>query len=113
MLARLGSDAAPCRAGSATAYSFSDDPEKLAEYAWYFDNSNETTHQVGKKKPNAFGLFDMHGNVSEWVLDAHTADGYKKFAGKPHKAADAIAWPTKLFPPPLEIGVMAWSATAP
>jgi len=42
---------------------------ELGEYAWYFDKSSKQTHTVGKKKPNAWGLFDMHGNVSEWVED--------------------------------------------
>ena len=87
-----------CRAGSDKAYGYGDSPENLKDYAWYFENSDETTHQVGKKKPNAWGLFDMHGNVGEWVLDEYTADGYKKFTGKSLKCSDAVVWPTKLFP---------------
>jgi len=77
-----------CRAGTTTAYSFGDDPSKLGEYAWYGANSNKVTgnrkyQKVGEKKPNPWGLHDMHGNVAEWVLDAYD-DGtfYKSLAGK-------------------------------
>jgi formylglycine-generating enzyme required for sulfatase activity len=59
-----------CRAGTTTAYSFGDDPKELGEYAWYYDNADDTYHKVGTKKPNPWGLFDC-GNVAEWVLDAH------------------------------------------
>jgi formylglycine-generating enzyme required for sulfatase activity len=71
-----------CRAGSKTAYSFGDDPEKLGEYAWYYDNSDEKYQKVGTKKPNAWGLYDMHGNVAEWVLDQYVPDIYSKAGDK-------------------------------
>jgi formylglycine-generating enzyme required for sulfatase activity len=71
-----------CRAGTTTAYSFGDDPDKLGDYAWTMDNSEEKYQKVGQKKPNPWGLHDMHGNVAEWVLDQHTTDFYGKFAGK-------------------------------
>ena len=63
-----------CRAGTTTKYSFGDDEAKLGEYAWYFANSESKYQPVGTKKPNPWGLFDMHGNVAEWVLDAYVTN---------------------------------------
>jgi formylglycine-generating enzyme required for sulfatase activity len=87
-----------CRAGTTTAYSFGDDASKLDDYAWHYDNADDKTHEVGLKKPNPWGLYDVHGNVGEWVLDAYSEDGYKRLEGKTTKAADAVNWPTKLYP---------------
>jgi len=60
-----------CRAGSSSKYFFGDNENELAKYAWYNKNSNASYHKVGQLPPNAFGLYDMLGNVSEWVLDQY------------------------------------------
>ena len=68
-----------CRAGSKTAYSFGEDAGMLGEYAWFEDNSDDQTHMVGQKRPNAWGLHDMYGNVVEWCLDQYEPDAYQRF----------------------------------
>lgn len=63
-----------CRAGSASAYSFGDDPAELDTHAWHYGNSDEVFQKVGRKAPNDWGLHDMHGNVAEWTLDQYDPD---------------------------------------
>ena len=63
------------RAGTDTAYSFGNDASQLGAYGWYTTNSNARTHPVGQKLPNGFGLYDMHGNVWQWVQDCYS-DSY-------------------------------------
>jgi len=70
-----------CRAGTNTRFSFGEDDTDLDDYAWYARNSEKMTHPVGQKKPNAWGLYDMHGNVFDWCLDRYPApDHYGPFA---------------------------------
>ncbi len=77
------------RAGSSAAYSFGDDVKQLSIYAWYRDNASGTTHPVGQKRSNAWGLYDMHGNVWEWVQDIYDSDAYKKRAAAGSAAVDS------------------------
>jgi formylglycine-generating enzyme required for sulfatase activity len=86
-----------CRAGSKTAYSFGERAEKLGEYAWYAGNSDSSPHPVGRKKPNAWGLYDMHGNVAEWCIDQYDKDFYARTrqatAGSPVLLPDERRYP--------------------
>ncbi len=75
-----------CRAGSSTQYHFGDSPAELTHYAWFENNSGERTAPVRRKKPNAWGLFDIIGNVWEWCADRWHED----YTGAP---CDGSPWP--------------------
>lgn len=85
-----------CRAGTTTAYSFGDDPADLDEYAVFIENSDDQYEIVGTKKPNPWGLHDMHGNVSEWVLDQYHEDTYAKRADQ--AVENPLSIPSTLYP---------------
>jgi len=86
-----------CRAGTKTAYSFGNDAKQLDAYAWYYDNAGDKYQKVGKKKPNPWGLYDMHGNVAEWVLDQYTED-YLAVTKKEGVIKNPLAIPRTLYP---------------
>ena len=86
-----------CKAGTDTAYSFGDDAGELSNHAWHLGNSRFQYQKVGQKSPNAFGLYDMHGNVWEWVLDQFIP---------PHKKA-----PAEVLVDPLNIPDSLYSRT--
>lgn len=70
-----------CRAGSSSPYFFGTDDNELEKYAWYNKNCNKTYHKVGQLKPNAWGLYDMLGNVAEWVMDQYDENYFSKMNG--------------------------------
>jgi len=85
-----------CRAGSTTAFSFGDDDGDLDEFAWWHLNSGGTSQRVMTRRPNAWGLYDMHGNMSEWVLEQYAVDTYA------NRLPDAFGAPIR--PPVTRLG---------
>ncbi len=98
-----------CRAGTKTAYSFGDDPADLGDYAWYAKNSGSKYQKVGRKKPNPWGLYDMHGNVAEWTLDQYDPDYYSKFTS----ALVDAPWNKATKPYPHSVRGGGWDDAAP
>ena len=85
-----------CRAKTTTAYSFGDDVKKLGDYAVFVSSSGGAYKQIGTKKPNPFGLYDMHGNVMEWTQDQYVDDYYQQVASG--KVKEPYAPTTTLYP---------------
>ena len=71
-----------CRGGTNRAFGVTDDPAAIGDYAWYVDNSGETTHAVGEKPANPWGLHDMNGNVSEWTLGQYSVNFHEMLAAE-------------------------------
>ena len=92
-----------CRAGTTTPYYFGSDAAQLGEYAWYSANSGGKYQKVGTKKPNAWGLFDMLGNVMEWTLDQY----------EPYKSGDQVdPWIKPTAPYPIAVRGGSWNDPA-
>lgn len=85
------------RAGSQTDYFYGNDESHLADYAWYAENSDGKTQPIGKKKPNAWGIHDMLGNVSEWTFDQYDATYYDSLATE-RRVSNPSKFPHELYP---------------
>ena len=81
------------KAGTNSAFSFGEHKEKLGQYAWFSENSHGTFHKPGKKLPNPWGFYDIHGNVAEWVVDAYTKPEYTQ-----ETVLNPVVFPKTLYP---------------
>jgi formylglycine-generating enzyme required for sulfatase activity len=97
------------RAGTTTTYFFGDDKAKLGEYAWFEQNSDFKYQKVGKKKANPWGLYDIYGNVVEWVLDQYNPDFYKQSAAN---AGSVDPWNKATKPYPHAVRGGSWDDEA-
>ena len=97
------------RAGTTTAYFFGDDKSKLGEYGWFEQNSDFKYQKVGKKKPNPWGLYDICGNVVEWVLDQYDPDYYKQCASN---GGTVDPWNKATKPYPIAVRGGSWDDEA-
>ena len=97
-----------CRAGSRTAYPFAKDTAGLGQYAWYKNNSENKYHKTALKQPNAWGLYDMLGNVAEWTLDQYD----ETYFNRPDASKDPLITPTTRHPRTLKGGNYADDAAA-
>ena len=84
-----------CRAGTASPFSFGDNDQNMDQYAWYIANSRGNFQPIGQKMPNPWGLYDMHGNVAEWVLDVYDEIGYENL---PNGTEDPLITKDVLYP---------------
>lgn len=98
-----------CRAGTSTTYYFGNDIKELSKYAWYAGNSNEKYQKVGQKQPNAWGLFDMLGNVSEWTMDQFDEQYLSNLA---NNTKDPLTEPVSRYPKTVKGGGFSDSAVA-
>ncbi|MDO8367172.1 MAG: SUMF1/EgtB/PvdO family nonheme iron enzyme [Saprospiraceae bacterium] len=81
-----------CRAGAKTIFSWGDNTKQAGDFAWFYDNSAGSYQKVGTKNPNAWGLYDMHGNVAEWTLDFYIPDYFQRLDSV---SVNPIIFPTK------------------
>lgn len=85
------------RGGTTTAFSWGDDADAIEDYAWFFDNADSGPETVATKKPNPYGLHDMHGNVAEWAVGQYSEEGYDWLKAESNATA-AVQWPETAYP---------------
>jgi len=101
-----------CRGGTTTAYSWGDDSDEVGEHAWYFENCDEGPGKGSQKKPNPFGLYDMHGRVAEWTMDGYDEQGYGDLPqDRVLDVFEVVRWPESASPGVVRGG--SWEMEAP